>query len=111
MDTQNWVCPHCGRCHTTAGCEGAPGMLGQSTGGNGPGLFYKGKTYGSPQEVIAILETEKRELIGTLEAILKAGRGLFIALDPREGVGEQMSIVWDRLHTTLDKYAGDRIAS
>lgn len=53
------------------------------------------------EEKIQLLEARNLELLETLKAVEDAGRGLFLTLDPRAGVGERMSIVWDRLVHTI----------
>lgn len=57
----------------------------------------------SESQQIERLTAERHELLETLKAVRDAGKGLFLVLDPRAGVGERMSIVWDRLNATIWK--------
>jgi hypothetical protein len=52
-------------------------------------------------ECLRCIRRQRDECLATLKAIEEAGRGLFLVLDPRAGVGEKLSIVWDRLRATI----------
>lgn len=54
-------------------------------------------------ECLRCIRRQRDECLDTLKAIEEAGRGLFLVLDPRAGVGERLSIVWDRLRATITK--------
>lgn len=57
----------------------------------------------SNYECLRCIRRERDECLETLKAIEEAGRGLFLVLDPRSGVGERLSIVWDRLRSTISR--------
>ncbi len=52
-------------------------------------------------ECLRCIRRQRDECLETLKAIEEAGRGLFMVLDPRFGVGEKLSVVWDRLRATI----------
>lgn len=53
------------------------------------------------------MKLQAAEMKKLLTDIHEAGRGLFLQLDPRGGIGERLSIVWDR----LTPYAEKRVVS
>lgn len=56
-----------------------------------------------PHECLHATQAHRDSLLAMLKEVLVAGRGLFLVLDPRAGVGERMGIMWDHLHAVVDE--------